>query len=188
MVKILPVTYCSQIISVEEWRATPFLADKDRDYWIFHICGIACMQIMLTYFKRPVTLSVLLTEAIQHACFIEVGLLHAKGAALLNQRGVEAVTKRITDLEAFAPFVRDSIDRNQLLMMSVAPRLPEPSLKKGGHLIVIHGYDDRPDGLYCHVCDPSPWGAEQVSEAFPLTRLWASFSGNMIVGSESQRG
>lgn len=60
--------------------------------------------------------------------------------------------------------------------MSVTERFPDDG-RAGGHLVILRGYDDRPDPTI-HFRDPSAWG--QTNDRVPLSHVSASYTGRAI--------
>jgi hypothetical protein len=98
------------------------------------------------------------------------GALHAGLAELAASYGVTGRAEPVAVEELLVRLA------DAPLIISITEQFPDDG-RRGGHLIVVRGYDDAPDPAV-FIRDPSRWG--QTHDRVPLSRVAASYSGRAI--------
>lgn len=165
------VPLCRQRIEEAEWDQQSGWSLGDRVEWSDRACGVADLRmILLAYGREAPTVTELVKLGVKEGALTDRGWIHAKIADLAAGVGVPGLAE---------PVDADDLTRRldtAPLIVSVTERLPKDG-RKGGHLIVVHGYQEGPDPLI-FIRDPSSWG--QTHSSVPLSRLAASYTGRAI--------
>lgn len=172
MSRVHQVPMCRQLIDPDEWEAHGGSELGDRMEWSNRACGMAALRmILLAYGYETPTVTELVKLGVKEDALTDRGWLHAGIADLAGGFGLkgEAVPVAAEDLTSRL--------NNGPAIISVTEQLPQDG-RKGGHLIVAHGYEDGPDPVILFR-DPSRWG--QDHDRVPLSRLAASYTGRAIV-------
>ena len=165
------VPMCRQLIAPEEWEEHGGWALGDREEWSDRACGLASLRmVLLAYGRQAPTVTELLKLAVKNEVMTPRGALHAGLAELAASHGVpgRAEPVEVGDLPARVA--------EAPLIVSITEQFPDDG-RRGGHLIVVRGYDDAPDPAV-FIRDPSRWG--QTHDRVPLSRVAASYSGRAI--------
>ncbi|MFI5475542.1 C39 family peptidase [Streptomyces cacaoi] len=170
--RVHDVPLCRQLIAPDEWDQHGGWALGDRVEWSNRACGLASLRmILLAYGRTAPTVTELLKLAVKHEVLTPRGALHTGIAGLATDFGVpsraepvaaEELTGRLDD----AP-----------LIVSITETFPEDG-RTGGHLVILHGYEDGCPDPVVRFRDPSAWG--QTHDRVPLSRLTRSYSGRAI--------
>ncbi len=165
------VPMCRQLITPAEWDLHGGWALGDRIEWSNRACGLASLRmILLAYGPEAPTVTELLKLAVKHEVLTPRGALHAGIANLATELGVRSQAEAVP-VESLLGRLDDAP-----LIVSVTEQFPEDG-RKGGHLVILRGYEDRPDPTILFR-DPSRWG--QAQDRVPLSRLSASYTGRAI--------
>jgi hypothetical protein len=165
---------CRQLISPEEWEQHAGDSELgDRMEWSNRACGMAALRMILLAYGRPApTVTELVKLGVARNALTPRGWLHAGIADIANDLGVPAQAEPVT--------ADNLVNRitSAPMIISVTETLPTDG-RKGGHLIVAHGYTDNGDAdTTIYFRDPSAWG--QTHDLVALDRLTASYSGRAI--------
>ncbi|MFE6098987.1 C39 family peptidase [Streptomyces laurentii] len=171
MPRVHEVPLCRQLIEPAEWDLHGGWALGDRIEWSNRVCGLASLRmVLLAYGQEAPTVTELLKLAVKHEVLTPRGALHAGVANLATDLGVPSVAEAVPVEEL--PGRLDTAP----LIISVTEQLPVDG-RKGGHLIVLRGYEEGPDPVI-HFRDPSSWG--QQHDRVLLSRLSHSYTGRAI--------
>lgn len=138
-----------------EWTSTGFESADEYRFWARRMCGLACLESVLTYWGLLVpSRASMLRSAVKWGAYRQIGpdevegLVYAPFAEwVVCDFGLHArVLGRlpVTDLPAL-------VDDDSFVIASVSPeiRYPDrPNLRTGGHLVLIHGSSS--EGLRFH--------------------------------------
>ncbi|MGW1558273.1 C39 family peptidase [Streptomyces sp. NPDC002144] len=171
MPRVHDVPLCRQLIEPAEWDLHGGWALGDRIEWSNRACGLASLRaIVLAYGREAPTVTELLKLAVKHEVLTPRGALHAGIASLAADLGVPATAEPVPADELLG-----RLD-DAPLIASVTEQFPDDG-RKGGHLVILHGYEDGPDPTILFR-DPSRWG--QTHDRVPLSRLSCSYTGRAI--------
>jgi len=129
------------------WRDHGAASREEYARWADHLCGMACVQMVLGALGRPVPDIHVLRREIQ-VCggYVEQqdgsikGLIYSGAVAWLAQQGIAA---RII-LDEPADAIPAKIDQGALYIASVHARIRHPDMdppSTGGHLVLVFGQD-----------------------------------------------
>ncbi len=130
------------------WQMSGATSQDQYVKWVFTMCGMACTAMVLKYYKNTDVLPVTLAE---DAIFANVYLSHSDGSLSGMQyyafkRWVQKFNLKariITRLNI--RWIHYSLAKNQLVIVSVNPNIrghqTVSANQKGGHLVLITGYD-----------------------------------------------
>jgi hypothetical protein len=161
-----------QRIDPGEWHAYGGADLGPVAEWSDRACGMAALLMILTAYGQPApSLTELVKTGVAAGAYSERGWRHAALADLAAGLGVPATAEAIeaTGLPAHldgAP-----------LIASVACEFPEDG-RRGGHLVVLRGYQLGHSDPLILFRDPSSWG--QDHDRVRLSRLAQSYSGRCI--------
>ncbi|KND32130.1 hypothetical protein IQ63_24180 [Streptomyces acidiscabies] len=162
---------CRQLIDPAEWDHHGGWALGDRAEWSDRACGLASLRmILLAYGHEAPTVTELLKLAVKNEVLTPRGALHTGIADLATGFGIPATAEPVP--------VEDLLARldDAPVIVSITEQLPDDG-RKGGHLIILRGYEDTPDPTLL-IRDPSTWG--QTHDRVPLSRLTPSYTGRAI--------
>jgi hypothetical protein len=135
------------------WKRSGATSAKDYEYWSWNLCGIACLRMVLSGKKLPVPPAITLAkESVKFGCYTPEphfigGLFYKPFITFLNQKfGLKAQIANPLSIHR----IKYLLAQNCYLIASVNPaiRFPNSSpLKKGGHLVLITGYDQNNKSL-----------------------------------------
>lgn len=162
-----------QRIDAGEWHAHRGAELGDIAEWSDRACGMAALRMILAAFGQPApTLTELVTSGVAKGAYADGrGWLHADLAGIATSLGVPA------HAEAVAPGDLPGRLEEAPLIASVTGELPADG-RRGGHLIVLRGYELGHADPLILFRDPSKWGQEH--DRVRLSRLAKSYSGRCI--------
>ncbi|MBF6060482.1 hypothetical protein IU500_06790 [Nocardia terpenica] len=162
---------CRQLIDPDEWEHHGGAALGDRLEWSDRACGMAALRMILLAYDRPApTVTELCKLGVEREALTPRGWLHAGIAAIASEFGVTGRAEPIAAEDLPGRLTTAPI------IISVTEQFPVDG-RKGGHLVVAHGYEPGPDPAVLFR-DPSAWG--QDHDRVPLSRLTVSYSGRAI--------
>jgi hypothetical protein len=164
---------CRQRIDPAEWAEHGGTALGDVREWSDRACGMASLRMILIGYGLPVrTLTEMVVQGVASGAYATGrGWLHAGLADTATGLGLAAQAEAVD-----APALPARLD-DAPLIASVSHQFPDDG-SRGGHLVVLHGYElGRHDPMILFR-DPSRWG--QDNHQVRLSRLACSFSGRCI--------
>lgn len=173
------VPMCRQRIDPAEWkgRRGPELGDIAE--WSNRACGMACLRMILLAWHQPAPpLTDLLRLGVSQSALTSRGWLHAGIAAIATGLGVPGSAEAVT-ADELPGRITDGP-----LIASVTAQFPDDG-RRGGHLVVLHGYEQGPDDPLIRFRDPSGWG--QHNDRVRLSRLAGSYTGRCITFDPDRR-
>lgn len=146
------------------WHASGAASPEEYATWANHICGMACLKMILAAWTGRAHPTMALTRrAIAHGAYVVTGdairgMIYAPFVQMIKTE-FDIAAQVLTNLSAadIAAQVRDG----SLFIASVHPsirRLAEPPPRKGGHLVLVTAADEH--GLVFH----NPSGHDSVSQ------------------------
>ena len=157
-----------QKFDYEDWMHAGFESRQDCIDWSSRACGIACVAMAAKYFRAEIQeKSELLHVGVKLQGYSSRGWVHVKLAELCEKIGLRAVALEVEDLQT----VQEFLESDRLFVASVAEKFPVDGTR-GGHLVLIKGYDEVRKELYFN--DPSAWG--QAHEKVSIERFLFSFA------------
>ncbi|HMT03568.1 MAG TPA: cysteine peptidase family C39 domain-containing protein [Burkholderiales bacterium] len=143
-------------------------------YWSHRSCGLACSAMAIKALNNGTSVSInkLHDQSMAIYAFTIKGIIHEKLANILNKNEVnaKAITCHISEITKM-------LDKDNLFIASVS-HLFSPE-KKGGHLILVHGYEIIENKTFLKIQDPSPYG--EGKKLIKLSEFEASYCGNGIM-------
>ncbi|WP_019122690.1 C39 family peptidase [Brevibacillus massiliensis] len=133
---------------------------SDRDEyarWSSHICGMACLKMLLAHWKKQVMPTIELMKlcrdyggyVVDEAGTIK-GLFYRPFVSFIADRfGLQAEVKEHTPIEE----IYELIDQGHVYMASVHPSIRTPEVtppKQGGHLVYVFGRNDQRREIVFH--------------------------------------
>ncbi len=166
------VPMCPQQLDPAEWQQQGGAKLGPAEEWSVRVCGMASLRmILLALGQDAPSLTELVKAGVAVGAFSERGLLHASVAELAVDRGVASQAEAVP--AADLPGRLDGAP----LIASVTTGFPMDG-RRGGHLVVLRGYElGRADPLILFR-DPSRWGQEH--DRVRLSRLAQSYTGRCI--------
>ena len=166
------VPMCRQLISLAEWELHGGWVLGDRMEWSNRACGMAALRmILLAYGVEAPSVTELLQLGVKRGALTERGWLHTGIAEMATSFGVPGRAEPVA-----AEDLTGALDAAPLII-SITERFPTDG-RKGGHLVVAHGYtDDEPDPVILFR-DSSAWG--QTHDQMPFSRVARSYSGRAV--------
>jgi hypothetical protein len=166
------VPMCPQRIDPREWEYHGGTGLGDIDEWSDRACGMAALRMILLARRIPAPC---LTELLQlgsaQGALTGRGWLHAGIAALASELGLPGRAEAIASDDLPAAI------KDGPLIASVTFQFPDDG-RRGGHLVVLRGYEQGTADPLILFRDPSRWGQEQDRVA--LSRLARSYAGRCI--------
>jgi len=169
------------------WKETGATSSQRYARWAFTMCGMACTCMALAHYKKGFYLPAELAEdALKHGVYVEdendiSSMRYAPFALWVGKLGLEArVASRLSITR-----IQHALGNGKLVIASVNPNirgyqtaLPE---QKGGHLILVVGYDTLTNTIFIH----NPSGFEsthtQRDHAISITEFKKYFAGRGII-------
>ena len=156
-----------------EWPEGALCAGEDSNYWGDRACGLACLRMIISYYRMQVPSQYeLLVKGLERKAYSSKGWIHRGLAELGESYGLRA-----------APIVIENVNELECVLKTIGPviasvthNFPEDG-RRGGHLVVVCGRHKDPESTVSFR-DPSRWGASHsiVSEK----RFFSSFTGRGI--------
>jgi hypothetical protein len=166
---------CRQRIDAAEWHAHGGADLGSAAEWSDRACGMAALRMILTARHQPVpSLTELVKMGVTRGAYTEHGWLHADLAELATSLGVPAQAETVP-----AARLPGRLDQAPLIA-SVTCEFPADG-RRGGHLVVLRGYEPGHHDPLILFRDPSAWG--QDHDRVRLSRLAQSYSGRCITFS-----
>lgn len=150
------------------WEASGAISKEEYAFWANSVCGMACVNMIVEYFTHEKNQTIKLAkDSVEYGAYIlkdgEIEGLFYKGCVeyLAKQQGVNASWSTSMTVESIV----DALTAGDLVIASVANTIRDlnPIVKqKGGHLIVIVGFDTDKQELLIH----NPSGYYPGAQAF----------------------
>jgi hypothetical protein len=166
------VPMCCQQIDPAEWQRCGGAELGSAEEWSYRVCGMASLRmILLALGQDAPSLTELVTAGAAIGAFSERGLLHASVAELAAGLGVRGQAEAVP-----AEDLPGRLDGAPLIA-SVTTAFPVDG-RRGGHLVVLRGYELGQADPLILFRDPSDWGQEH--DRVRLSRLAQSYAGRCI--------
>jgi len=164
---------CPQRIDPAEWDADGGAAGLgDIEEWSDRACGMAALRmILLSRGLDAPSLTTLLRLGASQGALTPRGWVHAGIARLAADLGLPGRAQAI-DAGNLPAAIKDGP-----LIASVTFRFPDDG-RRGGHLVVLRGYEASTADPQILFRDPSSWG--QHHDRVPLSRIACSYTGRCI--------
>ncbi|MEK4197943.1 C39 family peptidase [Cytobacillus sp. FSL K6-0265] len=159
----------SQKFEERDWPSQKLVEGNGAEYWGDRSCGLACLRMVLSYYKLPIPSQYeLLLNGLSKNAYCSKGWIHSGLAKMGLEFGLKGSAISIKNGDELERFLIETGP----LIASVSHELPQDG-RKGGHLIVVSG---RQKGNDTNIIfrDPSRWGITNsiVSE----DRFFSSFT------------
>lgn len=170
--RVHDVPMCRQRIDPGEWHAHGGTDLGPVAEWSDRACGMAALRMILTAYGQPAPLlTELVKTGVAAGAYSDRGWRHAALADLATGLGVPATAE-----PAEATELPGHLDEAPLIA-SVTCEFPADG-RRGGHLVVLRGYQLDHDDPLILFRDPSRWG--QDHDRVRLSRLTQSYTGRCI--------
>ncbi len=151
------------------------LPEGGTEVWGERCCGLACIRMLLRYYKLPVPeQAAMLQRGLQIGAFSEQGWIHSGLVRLAETWGLTGVTRRVDEMAELGDLTAAGLAP----IVSSTFRFPQDG-RREGHLVVFRGISMADGQPVANFADPSRWGAS--NDAVASQRFWASCTGNIIV-------
>lgn len=144
-----------QLLPVDDefWQNTGAASPERYAQWAFTMCGMACTCMALEYFKGvKVKVAELAEDALRGGVYTEgpseiSNMRYAEFAEWIKGKGIEATVYTRLSLAG----IRYALSEGKLVVVSVNPNIrgydTAPTTQKGGHLVLVVGYDTEKDTI-----------------------------------------
>lgn len=189
--------FYSQHWNLEKWKELGYASHAEAKYWESSCCGILCVKMIIDSFRLKNNQAVLpsvkdlIFEGVSLGAYTdENGWSHLGLKALIEDMGYKAQAQVCTLRD-----LKEALDKGKFIIASVRwafnpkKKLREKVLfwrKEGGHLIVVHGYEEengKLTGFYVHHTS-SDKSKEWEDTFIDIKRFTKGFAGRGIVVSE----
>ncbi|WNZ14958.1 C39 family peptidase (plasmid) [Streptomyces sp. 11x1] len=164
------------------WKTTGAPSQSLYARWCRHMCGMACLRMVLLHQKGySLNLFSLLAGARHYGAYVRTGtdikgLFYAPFVDYVEQtHGVPAAVHGHLDLDGLLAL----LDTGHMVMASVSKEIRRPEAdpeRKGGHLVLAIGHQDGK----IHFRNPSGHTPESLTAALSPDRFAAFFGGRGI--------
>jgi len=166
------VPMCRQRIDRLEWRSHGGCDLGDVAEWSDRACGMAALRMILLAHHCPAPpVTELLKLGIRQGALSERGWLHTEIASLASSLGVTSQAHAVPAAELPVRL------EDGPLIASVTIGFPDDG-RRGGHLVVLRGYERNQADPSILFRDPSAWG--QANDRVKLAGLARSYTGRCI--------
>ena len=139
-----------------KWQQSGATTMEEYEQWSWTACGMACLKMILAHrFHRTVPLVTLGKQCLKYGGYTlplesSPGLYYRPFVEFVKKEyGLEArVVNGLTIRE-----IQEALAQDKYVIASVNPGLRQPASKpphKGGHLVLLIGYDQQKNCLYLH--------------------------------------
>ncbi len=172
------------------WRETGAATPEEYAKWAMNQCGMACIAMALTHFKRNVPPLVRLAkDALMNEVYIETGtdfgaMRYKEFCGWVGKYGVTATFYTRLGVRG----IYHALSRGDLVIVSVNPNIrgyeTVSRAQKGGHLILVTGYSKEKGTITLN--NPSGFASShtQVQHTLPTEEFLSFYAGRGIVLSE----
>lgn len=153
------------------WRESGAESVQEYTSWSWSCCGMACLKMVLAHKTNEVVPLVMLgKQCVQYDGYrlpleSHPGLYYKPFVRFIKEEygldGVATSTLTLTD-------IKNTLSNGGYVIASVTPEIRFPAkdpVKKGGHLVLIFGYDDLKQVVYLH----NPSGFKNSQEGVELS-------------------
>jgi hypothetical protein len=145
-----------------QWKKSGASTPKDYEYWSWNLCGIACLRMVLAGKKIPVPPAVTLAKkSIKYGCYTPTpdfigGLFYKPFINFLTGKfHLQSIIANPLSIKR----IKYYLSQKCYVIASISPQIRNPDshpAKKGGHLVLITGYNSaaktltfqNPSGFY----------------------------------------
>ena len=138
------------------WRESGATTPEEYELWTWNDCGIACLYMILSKMgKSPAGIVALAQEAAAAGAFIVKGdqispLQYEPFCTWVKAKfGVQATAVYALSLSR----IKRELSQGNFVIVSVHPEIRRPETvppSRGGHLVLMTGYDDKRGGCTLH--------------------------------------
>ena len=156
------------------WHLSGAADPNEYAYWSFHICGMACLKMLLAHWQKRVIPTIELAKQCREYGGYVVsedgsikGLIYRPFVSFIADKfGLQAEVKEQTPIEE----VYELLDQGYVYIASVHPSIRTPEVtppKQGGHLVYVFGKDVQRHEIVFH----NPSGHTPASQENVQLRL-----------------
>ncbi|MBU4224143.1 C39 family peptidase, partial [Patescibacteria group bacterium] len=174
---ILDVPYCSQYLDVGD------------EYWKNRACGMACVKMVLDYYKKDSeSLDDLIKEGIEKVGYCEYGWVHDVLVEMMKERGLEVFRKeyKSADYDEQKKIIEQAIKETINFLKKKRPVIISAvrnfSDEKKFHMVILTGFHankNRVSGFYYH--DPDSFSIEEGMHKFVPIGIFKKYWRKMSV-------
>ncbi|MBI4836702.1 MAG: C39 family peptidase [Candidatus Abawacabacteria bacterium] len=147
-----------RILAVNDpkWLASGAESPEEYALWSWNACGMACLKMVLAYYKKvTIPLVTLCKQCVKYGGYTfpletSPGLYYGPFVNFVRQTyGLQAKVIYPMILKEIV----QALAKQKLVIASVAPEIRNPSAistKRGGHLVLIVGFDAQQKIIYLH--------------------------------------
>jgi len=160
------------VINDPLWANSGALSKEEYALWSNNVCGMACVKMILGYFTKNEYQTIKMAkDSLAYGAYTISG----NNIEGLFYKGCVAFLKGEFDIEASwltnmsVDNIVDNLSKNNLVIASVSKYIRDTKpnvINKGGHLVVVVGFDTEKGLLYIH--NPSGYYPDAQS-FFPVT-------------------
>ena len=153
----------------QKWRDSGASSEEEYEFWAWKVCGITCLKMILKNRTGEThKLVELAKKAREHGAFIRGeenrGLIYKPFLTYIKEEhGLEGIFFDTTKLSMLS-FIKWRLSKGDDVIVSVSPSVRDSSLPtpehKGGHLVLVTGYDDGMKTISIH----NPSGMHNFSQ------------------------
>lgn len=150
------------------WKTSGAITPEEYEKWSWNCCGMACLKMLLAHARSTLVPTITLAkQCLAYGGYKEPleespGLYYQPFLQYLKEQ-FHIEGKAVSTLTVAE--IYQTLARGGYVIASVSPeiRLPsQPSTRKGGHLVLITGYDTEADVIYLH----NPSGTKPTNQLY----------------------
>ncbi len=170
------------------WAQTGARSPERYAEWAFTMCGMASVAMALGYYKNelPPKPAELAEDALKHGVYVADGtaissMKYKEFAVWVEKYGLRAKVLSRLSIRG----IQYALSEKNLVIISVNPNIrgynTAPTHQKGGHLVLVTGYDTKADTISIH--NPSGFvGTDtQINHTIQISKFKEYFAGRGIV-------
>lgn len=172
------------------WKKSGAKTTDEYALWSWAVCGMACLKMILAHTQnKNVPLLELAQKCTEYGGY-QLPIEDSRG--LFYKPFVKFVQKEY-DLKAKASSalslndIKYTLSKNSYVIASVTPEIRHPDkkpAKKGGHLILVHGYDDTKKVIYFHNPSGISKTQQNVSLGYDYFQSFFSHKGIIVFNND----
>lgn len=151
------------------WRNSGALTAEEYAFWSWNLCGMACLKMILAHCRHEIVpLITLAKQALPYGVYTRAsdgsieGLFYRPFVTFVQEKySIKAHLNACLLVED----ILVALLARRFVMASVSPQIRHPTASpptRGGHLVLIVGYDPAGNVLYLH----NPSGDSRESQKF----------------------
>ncbi len=170
------------------WAQTGARSPERYAEWAFTMCGMASVAMALGYYKNesPPKPAELAEDALTHGVYVADGttissMKYKEFAVWVENHGLRAKVLSRLSIRG----IQYALSEKNLVIISVNPNIrgynTAPTNQKGGHLVLVTGYDTKANTISIH--NPSGFvGTDtQINHTLQISKFKDFFAGRGIV-------